>query len=92
MAYFGSLGSLLDSSSGPEILCNAEILTTSPMQGFISGKHFSRCKRIHLLFALALQILHFQQFLEKMGDKSQECVLLLNDFAKDPSPTFFSPY
>ena len=90
MAYFGSHGSILDSSGGPEILFNAEILATGSMQGFISGKHFNCCKRIHPLFALALQILHFQQFLEKMGDLSQECVLLLNDFAKAPSPTSFS--
>jgi hypothetical protein len=54
------------------------------MRGFIAGKHFKRCKRIHPLFALALQILHFKQFIviETQGTLSDECIALLKVFAE----------
>lgn len=30
----------------------------------LNGKHFNRCKRLHLLVALGLEILHFKSFLQ----------------------------
>ena len=57
MSYFGSVGYLIDSSGGPEILVDADVLASGSLTGFLKGKHFNRCKRLHLLFATALQVL-----------------------------------
>lgn len=85
MAYFACLGYILESSGGPEILCGADVIASGSMRGFLAGKHFNRCKRIHPLYATALQILHFQQFLESEGGIPDDCKALLNTFSQSPS-------
>ena len=90
MTFFACLGYFLESSGGPEILCGAGVLASGSMRGFIGGKHFNRCKRLHPLFAAALQIIHFKQFLESHGHVSDECMALLNAFSGAPSPESLS--
>lgn len=65
MTYFACLGYLITSSGGPEILCNSGVLAQGSLNGFISGKHYNRCKRLHIVLATALQNLHFQRFIEE---------------------------
>ena len=50
MAYFSSLGYLLDSSGGSVVLCNVDVLASGSVRGFLSGKNFNRCKRLHPFF------------------------------------------
>ena len=85
MAYFACLGYILESSGGPEILCGADVLASGSVRGFLAGKHFNRCKRIHPLFATSLQILHFKLFLESEGGISADCRILLNTFSQSTS-------
>jgi hypothetical protein len=85
MAYFATLGYILEASGGPDVLCNAEVLAQGSMNGFLSGKHFNRCKRIHPLFATALRMLHFKQFIELNGPVPEVFIQLLKDFNTDPS-------
>lgn len=40
------------------------LLANGSVNGFLDGKHFNRCKRLHRLVALGLEILHFKSFLE----------------------------
>ena len=89
MAHLSSLGDIIESSGCTDILCSAEVLAHGSVRGFIVGKHFNRCRRIHPLLALYLQILHFKQFLTISG-MSDECVQLLNSFAAQPSPDSLS--
>ena len=42
LAYFSSLGYLLDGSGGPDILTESEVLAAGSLNGFISGKHYNR--------------------------------------------------
>lgn len=90
MTYFSCLGYILQSSGGADVLSTAGVLASGSVRGFIGGKHFNRCKRIHPLFALALQVLHFRQFLQTHGVLSDECIALLNAFSKAPSPESLS--
>ena len=55
---------------------------------FHTGQHFNRCTRIHPLFAVALQILHFRHFIEMHGHGavSDECIALLKSFADETMP------
>jgi hypothetical protein len=56
---------LLDGSGGPELLVEQDVLASGSLSGFLLGKHYNRCKRLHPLLALAFQILHFQRFCEQ---------------------------
>lgn len=65
MAFFKAVGKLIAESGGPSMLTETEVLAPGSLKGFISGKHFNRCKRLHPLLALAFEKLHFLAFLEK---------------------------
>ena len=50
MAYFNAIGKYIAESGGPYILTESGILASGSMNAFIKGKHYNRCKRIHMLF------------------------------------------
>ncbi|CAH1106248.1 unnamed protein product [Psylliodes chrysocephalus] len=63
MAYFAALGKIMSESGCAHILCESGILADNSMKGFMSRRHFNRCKRLHPLLALALQLQHIKFFL-----------------------------
>ena len=71
MAFFKARGKLIDSSGGPEMLTDTDVLASGSMNGFLSGKHFNRCKRLHPLLALSFEVLHFQAFLGALEGKDE---------------------
>ena len=64
MAYFKALGHVISDSGGAEILVNSEVLGKGSLNGFVDGKHFNRCKRLHPLLANALSQCHLRQFID----------------------------
>ena len=64
MVFFKALGKLITESGGPEMLTESEVLASGSLNGFLTGKHFNCCKRLHPILALALEILHFPKFLD----------------------------
>ena len=42
LAFFGSLGHIIDSSGGPHLLTETEVLAPGSLNGFILGKHYNR--------------------------------------------------
>lgn len=48
------------------------ILAEGSLQGLLLGKHFNRCKRLHVVAALSFKILHFKTFLEKYQEEGEE--------------------
>jgi len=46
------------------MMIESNIIAPGSVNGIIEGKHFNRCKRLHPLMALGLQMLHFDQFLK----------------------------
>ena len=79
LIYFASLGYIVESSGGPEVLCISDVLASGSFRGFLAGKHFNRCKRLHPLFATALEILHFHGFIEKHGWMTDDIMALLHE-------------
>ena len=71
MAFFKALGKLLSESGGPEMLTESDALAPGSLNGFLKGKHFNRCKRLHPILALAFEILHFLAFLETYESKDE---------------------
>ena len=45
-------------------MVDINFLANRTLNGFLIRKHFNRCKRLHPLIALGLEILHFKSFLE----------------------------
>ncbi|GFV72321.1 uncharacterized protein TNCV_637831 [Trichonephila clavipes] len=39
-------------------------IASGPVNGLVEGKHFNRCRHLHPLMALGLQMLHFDPFLK----------------------------
>lgn len=85
MAYFSSLGYFLEPSGAGNILCASGVLAPGSTNGFMSGKHFKRYKRIHILLAIAMQILHFWSFVHCNGPISIEFMNLPKLIAEQPN-------
>ena len=64
MAFFSAIGKLVEESGGPHILNECDILAKGSIRSFNKGKNYKRCKRMHEILPLALQVLHFQSFLD----------------------------
>ena len=86
MAYFAALGFFLADSGGPQILADTGVLASGSLNGFISGRHYNRCKRIHVLLALAIQMLHFKCFFAEHCPLPESFVKQLKKLQDDPSP------
>ena len=67
MAYFAVIGTFLTDSCGPQVLTDVGVLASCFLNGILSGSHYSRYKRIHVLISLALQMLHFERFMSEYG-------------------------
>ena len=78
MAFFKAIGKLLSNSGGPEMLTESEVLATGSLNGFLTGKHFNRCKRLHPILALALEMLHFSSFLNSYPHREETEALISN--------------
>lgn len=77
LAFFKALGKFIDGSGITNVMVDTELLANGSVNGFITGKHFNRCKRLHPLIALALQILHSEAYLE---DKNIQMSDTLRDY------------
>ena len=84
MAFFKAIGKLIDESGGPNMLTDSGVLAPGSLNGFLTGKHFNRCKRLHPILGLAFEILHFDSFLQDFGDKD-ELLALLNMLQSNPT-------
>ena len=64
MAAFAVFRKYIAESGGPGILNECHIIEKVSLKSLISGKGYKRTKRVHQPLALAMEILHFQSFLE----------------------------
>lgn len=71
LAYFGALGYYLQGSGIENILSESEVLASGSIPGFLRGKHFNRCKRIHILLSLALERCLFHKFIEHIPETAE---------------------
>ncbi|CAG9771355.1 unnamed protein product [Ceutorhynchus assimilis] len=64
MVYFKAIGKYIDNCGLTNIIVDTELLASGSVNGLITGKHFNRCKRLHPLAALAIQIMHYESFVK----------------------------
>ena len=86
LAYFSSIGYILEESGGPQILIESGVLASGSLNGFLSGRHYNRCKRLHPLLALGFQMLHFQHFIDTCGPISENFVSHLTTMQSNFTP------
>ena len=63
MSYFACVGYFITGSGLDEIICTSEVLGSGSLSGFLQGRHFNRCTRVHPLFFAALSECHMKRFL-----------------------------
>lgn len=76
LSYLKSIGKIIDGSGLSTIMVESGLLAGGSVASFIDGKHFNRCKRLHPLMAVGLQILHFRSFLERENIEITDEILL----------------
>ncbi|CAG5043316.1 unnamed protein product [Parnassius apollo] len=64
MAYFKAIGKVISACGLTNVMVESNLLANGSVNGFLDGKHFNRCKRLHPMVALGLEILHFKSFLQ----------------------------
>lgn len=67
ISYFKAVGKFIDNCGITNIMVNAEMLANGSVKSYIAEKHFNRCKRLHPIVSLCLQILHFDEFLNQQN-------------------------
>lgn len=76
MAFFKAVGKFIDNCGITNIMIDCDLLATGSVNGFISGKHFNRCKRLLPIASIVFQILHFEAFLQDEEIETSDDVLM----------------
>ncbi|GFX71541.1 uncharacterized protein TNCV_2695291 [Trichonephila clavipes] len=65
-AFFKTIGVFINECGLSHMMIESSIIASvcGSVNGLVEGKHFNRCKRLHLLMALGLQMLHFDYVLK----------------------------
>ena len=66
LAYFNTCGKIISESGALHILGESLVLAAGSTNGFIKGKNYNRCQRVHELLSLTFEILHFLSYLAKI--------------------------
>ena len=75
LAFFGAVGTFLNGSGIETVLAEAGVLAEEFLIGFMKGKFYNRCQRIHELVAIALECLLFQQCMSFLSLEEQDLLL-----------------
>ena len=65
VAFFSAIGKVIAESGGLYILSEC---AKGSLHSFLTGKHHNRCKRLHEILSLVLEILHFNFFKTMLND------------------------
>lgn len=84
LAYFSAIGKVIAGSGISEVLAECGIIGPWSVKGFMAGRHYNRCKRIHPLLAVALQTCHLQFFEEVEGPICDEVKMYVNSILETP--------
>ena len=83
IAFFGALGTFIQESGVEVILTESNVLSAGSLNGFMKGKYFNRCTRIHQILATVLEKLLYQAFLETMTDEERDEISIVMNGAPE---------
>ena len=74
LAFFGAVGTYISDSGLEYLLIESGVLAEGSVNGFVKGKVFNRCTRLHQLVAAVFEAKLFEKFLEA-SPKDYELIL-----------------
>ena len=72
LAFYGAVGAFINESGIEFILSEADILAEGWMTGFIKGKFYNRCTRVHELLANVLEQKMYERFLLEIPEEDRD--------------------
>ena len=79
LAYFGALGTFLADSGMEYILTEVGVLAEGSLAGFVKGKFYNRCTRIHQIIAAVMERELYAKYASLMTDEQTSFVQELMD-------------
>jgi len=77
MAFYGAIGTYISESGAEYILTESGVLADGSLNGFIRGKYYSRCNRVHEIFAIVMERRLYQAFLKSLPQETQDEIATL---------------
>ena len=68
MAFFSAIGKIIEESGGPHILIG---FAPGSLAAVLKGKNYKCCKHMHEILALALESLHYEEFVSQQENKNR---------------------
>ena len=80
LSFFKVLGKYIADSGAPHIIATNHLIEEGSLVSFLLATHYKRCKRVHTLLALAMEILHFAAFQVTLEENDLLVVEQLREF------------
>ena len=81
LAFYGAIGTYINESGAQHLLTEYGILANGSLMGFIRGKYYNRCVRVHDILALAMERKLYESFKSTLP---QESLMLLKTYLMRP--------
>ena len=79
LAFYGAIGTFINESGTEYLLTESRILAEGSLMGFIRGKYYNRCVRIHDSLALVMERKMYDNFMSTLAQERKDA---LNDLLK----------
>ena len=79
MAFFGALGTYLADSGIENLLTEVSVLAEGSLAGFLKGKFYIRCTRIHQILAAVMERASFERYMDLLSDEEASFIKKVMD-------------
>ncbi|KAJ8031889.1 hypothetical protein HOLleu_25241 [Holothuria leucospilota] len=74
LAFYGAIGTYINESGVEHLLTESGVLAEGSLMGFIRGKYYNRCVRIHDILALAMERKVYNSFKSTLTQEVQDAI------------------
>jgi len=74
LAFYGAIGTFINESGIEHLLTESGILAEGSLMGFIRGKLYNRCARVHEILAQVMERKLYESFLSSLSRESQKSI------------------
>jgi hypothetical protein len=72
LAFYGAIGTFINESGAEHLLTESGILAEGSLMGFIRGKYYNSCVRIHDILALVMERKMYDSFLSTLDQERKD--------------------
>lgn len=84
LAFYGAIGTYINESGAEHLLTECDVLAENSLNGFIRGKYYNRCSRIHQILALAMEQKLYNSFWKTLSQEQQDAMTIwMNDVPRE---------